>query len=428
MRIAGLFALALFFLPIFVHAAPPSLTTYTVSHDTIYPNATAESGLATTTSIDTAFSEQVKASIKIISAGGITIKSLYTSSSVTNPAPKIWNGTNTAGTSVEYGTYTILVSATSTVTSLTMTDSSKTVTVASSDDSTSSDDSSDTADATTDTTSSSSGGGPTEYLPIPTLRIVTNGDRTVSSGADIPFTAVVYDGKSNKRGDAVVTWSFGDGMRRTGASVLHAYYNPGEYAVIVHVVTSDGGDALEEMVVTVKDASIKIASVSSRGITLANNDSRALDLSLWRLSMGGQEFKIPEDTQILAGRTVLFPSQVIKLPIADSASLLYPSGEIATTYPLVATVSEKTTLQQPSSGIVSYKKVSEVEPIPGARANIQAYEEAVSAPVATTELAAAGATLPPPSLSSRITDIFKSPWTLGFLGVLALAGGAFIFL
>ena len=171
-------------------------------------------------------------------------------------------------------------------------------------------------------TSVSSGALP-EYIPIPTLRIITGGDRTVSSGADTAFTAIVYDGKGNKRDDALVTWSFGDGIRNVGASVFHKYYDPGEYLAVVHVTTSsDGGNALAEVVVTVKDAGIKIVSISSRGITLTNNDSRTLDLSFWRLSMGGEEFKIPEDTLILAGRSILFPSQIIELPLADTASLL----------------------------------------------------------------------------------------------------------
>src|SRR3989338_3828198 len=235
----------------------------------------------------------------------------------------------------------------------------------------------------------SSSGKPPEYIPIPVLRLVTCGTRTISSGADTPFTAVVYDNKGNRRDGATVTWSFGDGMRRTGASVYHKYYEPGEYVAVVRATTSDGGDALVETVITVKNAGITIASVSPRGITLTNSDSRTLDLSLWRLSMGGQEFKIPEDTQILAGRAVLFPSQVIGLPAAGSASLLYPSGEVAATYPAVGAITQATTFQpvsdgQLSSGAVSYTTVSEVEPIQSARTDIQTYEEAVSAPAAAT--------------------------------------------
>lgn len=422
MRFAGLLVLAIFF-PALAHAAPPSLTTYTISHDTIYPGATADSGLATTTSIDTAFSEQVKVSIKIVSANGATIKSLYSSSSVTNPTPKMWDGTNTAGTRVDNGTYTILISATSTATSLTMYDSSKTVVIASSDATPSADSSSGNA-----TTAASSGGAPPEYIPIPALRIIAGGDRTVSSGADIAFTAAVYDDKGNKRGDALVTWSFGDGMRRTGASVFHRYYDPGDYLVVVRATTADGGDARSEIAVTVKNAGIKITAVSSRGVTLMNDDSRTLDLSFWRLSAGGQEFKIPEDTQILAGRSILFPSPITQLPIARSVSLLYPSGELAAAYP-----------PQPSIPAQSYKQMqaveppvaSKAEPIISNKANVQAYEETVIAPREIGETAISrGAALPPAKASapSGSFGLLRSPWTISFLGVMALAGAAFVFL
>ena len=277
----------------------------------------------------------------------------------------------------------------------------------------------------------SSSVGPAEYLPIPTLRIITGGARTISAGADTAFTATVYDSKGNKRADAFVTWSFGYGMKRTGASVFHAYYDPGEYIVVVHATTSDGGDMLVENIVTVKDASIKIASVSARGIALTNNSSRTLDLSLWRLSAGGKEFKIPTDTQILSGRTILFPSQIIQLPISNTASLLYPSGEVAATYPANTASSQMNAPMQPSPAIVGYKQTQTIEPIISTKTNIQKNDEAVLAPAAATELAAAGAALPDsPKTSPQTgaTGIFKSSWTLGFIGVVALAASAFIFL
>lgn len=276
--------------------------------------------------------------------------------------------------------------------------------------------------ATTTATVATSGGAPPEYIPIPTLRIITSGDRTVSSGADTPFTAVVYDGKGNKRDDALILWSFGDGMQRTGASVYHSYYYPGEYVAVVHVSTSDGGDELKEMVITVKDANIKITSVSARGISLANDSQRTLDLSLWRLSMGGKEFKIPAGTQILSDRTVLFPSQIIQLPIAGSASLLYPSGEVATTYPQLSTPQTSFNNVQTAEPLA----VSRVESIISTKTNIQAYDEEVRAPAPATELAAAGAALP--DVPKKQGGIFSSPWFLGLLGVVALAGIAFIFI
>lgn len=428
MRIAGIVALALLSPALAYAADPPALMTYTLSQDTIYPSAS--SGLATTTVIDIAFSEAVKASIKIVSSSGGLIKSLYTSSSVTNPAPKTWDGTNSAGARAEYARYTILISATSTATGAVMTDSSKTITVASSDPGVPSESSSESSDAprADDALPASSGGGSPEYIPIPILRIMTAGNRTVTSGADTAFAAVVYDSKGNRRDDALVTWSFGDGMRRTGASVLHAFYEPGEYAVIVHAKTSDGGDTTVVNAITAKDLSVKISAISARGITLVNNGTRPIDLSLWRLTMGGQEFKIPEDTQILAGRSVLFPTQIIQLPAADTASLLYPSGEIAATYPAAVSVKAPELLLQPSSRPVSYSRGKTVEAVIS-QPNAQSYENAVGAPAATTELAAAGAALPPAEpVKARGSGLFRSPWTLGLLGVIAVAGGAFILL
>ena len=251
----------------------------------------------------------------------------------------------------------------------------------------------------------------------------------MSSGADTAFTVAVYDSKGNKRDDALVTYSFGDGMRKTGASVYHEYYDPGEYLAVVRATTSDGGNAQKEVVVVVKDASIKISSVSPRGITLANNDSRTLDLSLWRLSMGGQEFKIPEDTQILAGHTILFSSKVIELPVADTAFLLYPSGEVAASYPAQMKDLRGLSSVQPQPAPVSYELVQKVEPIINPKETVPVYEKAVIAPAAANELAAAGAALTQgPTPVAHTLSIFKSPWTLGFLGTVLLAAGAFILL
>ena len=130
--------------------------TIIISHDTIYPTATVESGVATTTVIDICFSEQVqaRASIKIMSPSGIMIRSLYSSSgTVTNPKPYVWDGTNDSGALVADGIYTVLISATSNEGNGPMTDSSKTITVASSDNSDSSSDVSDATDNSSATTS-----------------------------------------------------------------------------------------------------------------------------------------------------------------------------------------------------------------------------------------------------------------------------------
>lgn len=70
--------------------------------------------------------------------------------------------------------------------------------------------------------------------------------------------------------------------------------------------------------------------------------------------------------------------------------------------------------------------VSKAAPITSPETNIQTHEEEVRAPASATDLAAAGAALPPQT--SRGAGLFRSPWTLGLLGIIVLASGAFIFL
>lgn len=286
---------------------------------------------------------------------------------------------------------------------------------------------------TTDATQNiliSPSGAPPKYMPIPSLRIITGKDRTVSVGADTIFSARVYDNKGNRRDEALVSWSFGDGMQRVGGSVYHSFYSPGEYLVVVHAKTPDGGEALEQRTITAKDASLKITSISSRGISLTNNGQRILDISLWRISMGGREFKIPENTQILSGRTVLFPAQVIQLPLTESASLLYPSGEVAAIYPDTQPLAQPASLNNVQAVVPAVRSRS--ESIISATKNIQKHEDAkISAPTTTPNtVAAVGAVVS--SLSdteqSQTGGIFSSSWFLGLLGVIALAGASLGFL
>jgi len=83
----------------------PTLVTYTISNSTISPNG---DGVMDDTAIDVEFSESVAAAIKIENATGV-ITTLYTSASVIDPAPQVWNGTDDSGNTVTYGTYQVNV-------------------------------------------------------------------------------------------------------------------------------------------------------------------------------------------------------------------------------------------------------------------------------------------------------------------------------
>jgi hypothetical protein len=71
----------------------------------------------------------VSATIKIEDTVGNLIKQLYSSSSVTNPTSKNWDGTSTDGTTVPDGTYIVNVTGVSTTTGLSVIDTSETITV-----------------------------------------------------------------------------------------------------------------------------------------------------------------------------------------------------------------------------------------------------------------------------------------------------------
>ena len=96
--------------PLSAYADGISLTQYTVAPATIYPGTT-NGGLATTTTITVGFSERVSAHITIEDSTGSVVRSLYSSNGVTNPTPKVWDGTDSGGAVVAPGVYTIHISA-----------------------------------------------------------------------------------------------------------------------------------------------------------------------------------------------------------------------------------------------------------------------------------------------------------------------------
>jgi len=181
--------------------------------------------------------------------------------------------------------------------------------------------------------------------PVPSLLIETGGDRIVSTKAHTRYQPVVYDSFGKHTPDARLSWAFGDGSRHAGQEVEHAYREPGEYLVVIRAQQRySHGTAF--FIVFADPAEIEIASLSEKGVALRNSDTRILDLSRYVLVSGKDTFRIPEDTQILPGRTVIFPPEVTRLSTTTtSMQLRYPSGEVAFSYSLASS----TPLLQPEA-------------------------------------------------------------------------------
>ncbi|MDE1919751.1 MAG: helix-hairpin-helix domain-containing protein [Patescibacteria group bacterium] len=242
---------------------------------------------------------------------------------------------------------------------------------------------------------------------------------------------------------AQISWSFGDGSSSMGSAVEKVYRYAGTYLVVAQA--SDGSaKARGELIVTVKPAQVRLLIAPGDGITIVNDSEARLDLSGWRLMADTGSFRIPEGTTLLPQTNVLFPFAITNLPVTLGATLLYPDGVLAASsasYPYVTddpvpaavAVSVPPLPEQPSPANARSTSIQAVE-FTNQIEDLQAHEKGIVAPAAATELAAAGAASPAASAStssenkSSAPGLFRSPWTLGFLSVMALAGGAFILL
>ncbi|MBU0750319.1 lamin tail domain-containing protein [Patescibacteria group bacterium] len=179
----------------------------------------------------------------------------------------------------------------------------------------------DTESTTSKSTSS------TKKTSPPKIYVEAGGDRTVSTNADTDYRALVYTDQGRIVRTAKMLWTYGEGSSDRAAAGYHKYREPGEY--LVHVQAQDGWRVADDtFIVLVDDAEIDISDVSEKGVALRNFDSRILDMSYWKLLVDGIFFRIPQGTYILPGRTVYFSPEVTGLPISDSASLLYPGGNL----------------------------------------------------------------------------------------------------
>ncbi len=287
-----------------------------------------------------------------------------------------------------------------------------------------------TASSTSSTPAAS--GAATPYAPPPaTLSVEINGNQSALLEVPVSLSA-----RATIKGGAIdpsarIFWSFGDGSSGEGSVIQKTYRYSGTY--LVTVTASDGPtSARSELVVMVTQARVRLLPVSGDGITIVNDSHERLDLSGWELVSDTGLFRIPNGTTLLPESGVLFPFTIINLPQSADARLLYPNGVIAARS-LVPAIPIETTMQL-SEATQSFNTVQTVDTITSTNADIQTHDEAVSAPTATAEPVAVGAvSVPPEEESAAVTSapaarLIRSPWTLGFLGIVALASGAFILL
>ena len=286
--------------------------------------------------------------------------------------------------------------------------------------------------ATTTTPVSQSAGVPT--VPAGAW-IDLGGDVTLTQHVPHTFRAQVRTKSNTAVADTDLRWSFGDGSSGVGTTVQKTFSYVGTYVVTAFAMR--GVEKIQgSILVKVVPPSVHIDSISSEGIMITNDSNTLLDLSGWRLVTDAGFFAIPEGTEIAPNANILFPWSITRLPISFVARLTYPSGEIATQYqPKKTVVRATSSVVQPqlkSGGSYTVQTPTTVA-ITSQQDSVHEATGAL-APATTSELAAAGAALPPEAKSavtaetSSVGAIVSSPWSLGFLGMLAVSVGAFILL
>lgn len=215
--------------------------------------------------------------------------------------------------------------------------------------------------------------------PVPTLYVDGGSPRIVFAGADTPFSAIAYDSTGDIRENADISWSFGDGGHEKGDEAVHAYRAPGAYTAVVRARVK-GLSAVALIPIEVIEPSVTIESASEDGVTLRNDGEVIADLSGWRIGSGRKAGKLPPDTVLAPGASVLFAYETLRIQGGSAPELRYPNGRLADAF------------VQPAIAGTSSELVREVEPLraqPAQRARPHA--DAMPAPVAEAALPAAGA-------------------------------------
>ena len=187
--------------------------------------------------------------------------------------------------------------------------------------------------------------------------ITVNGgeDRTVFVGADSVFTADARGLKGEPLNNAQIRWSFGNGDRKEGQSVLYHFQYPGTYVVSIDVASSKY-TATDRIIVKAVPAAVAVSQVTGEFIGIANELDQELDIGGWLLTANGRQFAFPRPTIILPQEEVLVSNQRTGLhPISpESVALMYPNGIVAATheYPLII---GRTTIQKPKATISAPK-------------------------------------------------------------------------
>jgi hypothetical protein len=150
------------------------------------------------------------------------------------------------------------------------------------------------------------------------IYVSAGGDKISVAGADVVFEGKALSASRKTLPNADLIWTFGDGGSDRGTQVRHTFHHPGRYVVLLDVISGDyiAKDQIFVEVVTPKIRISNVATGTKSFIELHNETIYDLDFGGFVLSgdgLVGAHFKIPKNTIVLAGRKIIFPSEITKI-------------------------------------------------------------------------------------------------------------------
>lgn len=259
--------------------------------------------------------------------------------------------------------------------------------------------------------------------PVAALSIDAGPGRVVAVGAEVPFTAYVYDSEGTIHRSAKLTWNFGDGATTVGDDVVHTYTYPGTYTVSI-AARSGYAHVVSLLVVRVEQTSVRIETSESGQIIVHNDGSSLLDMSGWVLRADDVSFVLPSYSVVRPQTYMLLSREHVGLASSTGVIGLYASDgrmvAVSSSTP-VESFHEEVVTAQPVAPVPGLQSVGEAAPqIVITEPTV--YADATIAPDAPEEPAASGA------LHTGLAPILTSPWTASFLGLLLAAGAALVIL
>ncbi len=182
--------------------------------------------------------------------------------------------------------------------------------------------------------------------------VSAGGDRASVAGAEVIFSGKVLSASRKSLPNADLIWTFGDGGSDRGAQVKHTFHHPGRYVVLLDVISGDyiAKDQIFVEVVMPKISISSIATGTKAYIELFNETIYDLDFGGFVLSgdgLQGAHFTIPKNTIVLAGRKIIFPSEITQIKGALSKpELRFQNDQLIAGFSTTTENKTDTTLQE----------------------------------------------------------------------------------